>query len=126
VTYINHLESGKGWERHGQLDEALAVWSSRLSDDFLPEPEDTRFAVRYVIPDAEGNPAGRLHVNLQPAYRRADGKAILALELTARGRPLTGGAEGALQFLDLGHEWVVRGFTSITTTRMHEIWERRE
>ena len=126
VTYVNHLESGKGWERHGQLDEALAVWSSRLSDDFLPEPEDARFAVRYVIPDDQGNPAGRLHVSLQPAFRRADTKAILTLELTARGRPLSEGVEGALQFLDLGHEWVVRGFTSITTTPMHRLWERRE
>jgi len=125
VTYVNHLECGFGWERHGQVDKAIAVWSSHLSDDFLPEPENVKFAVRYVIQDDQGNAAGRLHVSLQPANRLTDRKAIIALELTARGRPLKEGIEGALQFLDLGHEWIVRGFTSITTTEMHEIWGRR-
>ena len=126
VTYVNHFASHEGWESHGQVDNVLAVWSSQLSDDFLPEPEDVRFALRYVIPDDEGNSAGRLHVSLQPAYRSTDSEAILVLELTARGRPLGDGVEGALRFLDLGHEWVVRGFTSVTTRAIHQIWGRKD
>jgi uncharacterized protein (TIGR04255 family) len=126
VTYFNHLEAGKGWERHGQVHKALTTWSSELSEGFLPEPEDIRFAVRYVIPDVDGSPVGRLHVSLQPAYRLTNNEPVLVLELTARGRPLGDGIDGALRFLDLGHEWIVRGFTSLTTAAMHGIWQRRD
>jgi len=33
-----------------------------------------------------------------------------------------GGVEDAMAFLDVGHEWVVRGFTSVTTTSMQSKW----
>jgi hypothetical protein len=26
---------------------------------------------------------------------------------------------------DVEHEWIVRGFASITSTNMHEIWRRK-
>jgi uncharacterized protein (TIGR04255 family) len=28
VTYFNHLESGKGWERHGQVQDVMSTWCS--------------------------------------------------------------------------------------------------
>ena len=85
-----------------------------------------RFLVRYVIPDSAGNPLGRLLISVEPAYRTDDDKPILVLQLTARGRPDDEGIEGVLRFLDTGRKWVVRGFASITSPRMHEIWERRD
>jgi len=124
VTYVNHIVSGQGWEKHGEAGEVVMVWSSHYSDTFLSDPEDIRFAVRYVIPDEAGNPIGRLHISIEPAYRVKDDKPIFVLELTARGRPAGEGLEGALGFLDIGREWVVRGFTSITSPSMHKIWER--
>lgn len=124
VTYVNHIISNSAWERHGQVADAVTVWVARYSDSFLSEPEDVRFAVRYVIPDDIGNPLGRLHVSLQPAYRTEDDKPILILKFTARGRPDGEGREGILRFLDKGREWIVRGFASITSRRMHEIWGR--
>jgi hypothetical protein len=50
---------------------------------------------------------------------------MFLLTLTARGRPGSDGIPGVLQFLDVGREWIVRGFTSITTATMHKIWGRR-
>ena len=126
VTYINNIVSGQGWERHGQIGEVLRVWTSRYSDAFLSEPEDVRHAVRFVIPDGAGNPLGRLHITSQPAYRITDGRPILVLKLTARGKPEGEGIEGVLRFLNTGREWIVRGFASITSPGMHEIWRRRD
>ncbi len=126
VTYINHIVSGQGWEKHGQIGEVVRVWTSCYDDTFLSEPEDVRLAVRYVIPDSAGNPLGRLLVSVEPAYRAVDDTPILVLQLTARGRPDGEGLEGALRFLDTGREWVVRGFASMTAPRMHEIWGRRD
>lgn len=125
VTYVNHIFRGDGWEEFGQLGNVLTVWETRHSDDFLGESEQVRFAAQHVIPDNEGNPLGRLHIAVEPRYRVADGKPLLQLNLTARGMPTGNDADGVLGFMDIGHEWIVRGFASITTARMHEIWGRR-
>jgi uncharacterized protein (TIGR04255 family) len=124
VTYVNHILAGKGWDRHGELDRVLSLWDSSQRESFLPEAEEIRFASRYVFSDKQGQPIGRLHLNLQPAFLKKDGAPILILTLIARGKPLGEGIEGALAFLDTGRKWIVRGFTSITTESMHQIWGR--
>jgi len=126
VTYVNHIISGAGWGRHAELGEILTVWTTRYSDNLLSEPEDVAFGVRYIIPGGDGSPLGRLLVSVNPTYRTEDDRPIYVLVLTARGRPISGGIEGALGFLDIGREWIVRGFTSLTSMRMHEIWGRRD
>lgn len=113
------------------LTSLLAPWSGTYSDDFLPEPEDGRFGVRYRIPDpSTGQPIGRLYVNGASMAQGTAGwrasEAGYVLQLFARGKPLGEGLEGALAFMDLGHEWVVRGFSSITTPSMHHEWGRQE
>ncbi len=125
VTYVNHIVSGAGWERHGELGEVMTVWAARYSDTFLSEPEDIGLRFRYIIPGADDSPLGRLLVSVDPAYRTEDDRPIYVLVLTARGGPIGEGIEGALGFLDIGREWIVRGFTSVTSPRMHETWGRR-
>jgi uncharacterized protein (TIGR04255 family) len=126
ITYVNHIMAGAGWERHGQVENVVTVWASRYSDAFLSEPEAVRFAVQYVIPNAAGEPLGRLHINVNPAHRTEDNQPMLRMTLTARGRPDGDGLDGVFRFLDRGHEWAVRGFASITTPEMHTIWGRRD
>ena len=94
VTYVNQIVLGKGWERHGQLGEVVTTWSNHYSDTFLPEPEDVRLAVRYLIPDSAEKPIGRLLVDIEPAYRVVDSTPILVLQLTARGKPDGEGIDG--------------------------------
>jgi uncharacterized protein (TIGR04255 family) len=124
LTYIDHIPLGEGWDRFGQLDRVLAVWSGRHSDSYLPEPEDVTTQTRYVIRDEGHDPIGRLHFTAKPAVRRADGVQLLVLTAVARGRPLGDGVDGVLRFLDTGHEWVARGFVSLTTPHMHALWGR--
>lgn len=125
VTYVNHIESGECWTNHGQLGELLSVFSPRYTDEFLAVPEDGRMSVRYLIPTSTGEPLGRLHISVEPAYRASDDAPMFLLTLTARGRPASDGIPGVLGFLDIGREWVVRGFTSITTETMHKSWGRK-
>lgn len=126
VTYVNHVLSGEGWKSHSQIADVLSVFSDQYSDSFLPQPEDGLLSVRFVIPDVAGQPLGRLHVSIEPAYRTADDAPMFLLTLTARGRPTSDGIPGVLAFLDIGREWIVRGFTSITTGKMHNIWKRKK
>jgi uncharacterized protein (TIGR04255 family) len=126
ITYVNHIMSGDGWKTHGELGAVITLFTPKYTDDFGPSPEDGRLSVRYTIPNDSGEPVGRLHVAVEPVYRSADDMPMLALTLTARGRPLTDDLHGVLSFLDLGREWVVRMFASITTPAMHKIWRRKQ
>lgn len=125
VTYVNHIVSGKNWRTHGELDKVMTVYQQSFSDSFLETPEDAAIRMRFVIPNKDGEPIGRLHVALNSGYRSSDDRPLFILNLTARGAPLGKGIDGVLRFLDLGREWVVRGFTSLTTPLMHKEWGRK-
>lgn len=126
VTYVNHIFAGKGSETHGDLGEVLTVFEPRYSDTFLASVEDVRMKLTHVIADPAGKPLGRLHITVDPTYREDDGQPMWVLKLTARGGPTEPGIDGVLHFIDIGREWVVRGFASITTDKMHKIWERKD
>ena len=119
VTYVNHLDRGVGWESFGDLGNVVRFWTD-ASTQFLPRAEAMILNVSYVIPSNKG----RLHVALQPAFRPDDAKEVLQLTLTARGRPVSSRTQDVLDWLDLGHEWVVRGFADFTTDAMHRLWRR--
>ena len=125
LTYVNHIPAGEGWESHGEAGLIVAPWKESYSDSYLPTPEDVLFRLRFRMTDDLGNLQGRLHVNLQPAFRTIDTHPIYVLTLTGRGRPQPQDLEGSLQLFDREHEWIVRGFTSITTAHMHQIWGRK-
>ena len=125
VTYVNHIVAGRGWDKHGQLDEVLALFAPKYSDAFLPDPEEIRLGAAYVIHGEDGQPLGRLRISVEPAYRRSDDQPMFLLNLVARGRPVGEGIDGVLRFLDIGREWVVRSFAAITTPKMHGIWGRK-
>lgn len=126
VTYVNHLPAGRGWKRHGQFKEILSVWSGKHSDRFLPEPEDINVQFRYNILSSDGEPIGRLHIVMEPRIKLDDASPLIRLALTARGAPLGKNVDGIVSFFDLGREYVVRGFASVTSRKMHRIWERTD
>jgi uncharacterized protein (TIGR04255 family) len=107
VTYVNHLDQGKGWTKPSEVAAVFPGFSGQWSSEFLPEPEDVRAALRFVIPGpGQEPPMGRLHAQIEPRYRRDDYAPLLALTLTAR--------------------WIVRAFAALTSTPMHKVWERSD
>ena len=126
VSYTNPLRLGGNFRRIGDVQEVVSPWSGHFSDSFLPEPESVTTAARFPIRSADGELVGRLYISADPAIHAPTGAQVLLLQLTARGRPIGSGVEGAMRFLDLGHEWIVGGFASFTTEKMHKEWERRE
>ena len=122
VAYVNHIFPGGVWKSHSDLEKVLTVFQRRYSDNFLGAPEEANANLQFIIPGATGEPIGRLHVSATPGFRLKDNVPMLRLTLTARGRPEQEGVDGVMGFLDLGRNWVVRGFESITTTEMHREW----
>lgn len=121
ISYINQITPDEAWRDHGDLSRVVNVWQD--ADGFLPKPEQVQFLASYVIPGEEG-PLGRLHVSMQPAFTIAEEQPIYVLNMTARGYPLGDNLDGVLRFFDIGHEWIVRGFASITSDVMHRLWGR--
>lgn len=122
LTYVNHFEIEREWQSMREMPQILTVWSGKFSEGFLPEPEAVQAGVSFLMPDHQG----RLRINLQPAIRLTDRKRILQLNLVARGAPQSQDPGGISRWFDLGHEWIVRGFTDITSPEMHKLWKRRQ
>jgi uncharacterized protein (TIGR04255 family) len=121
VTYVNLIPL----DSHASLGNVLTIYQPNFGDDFLPEPETVNLAVRFIIPKGD-SPIGRLHVVATPVIVLESNSPALQLTLTARGNPGGANLDAVFAFLDLGHEWIVRAFTSITTSTMHDKWERTQ
>ena len=119
VTYINHIGED-GSQRPGMREVFRGVETTPVGG-FLPQSEDGQLALRYIIPGDHG-PRGRLTVTAAPAVRRVDLTQIWVMTLTARLLAADESREAAFEALDVGHEWVVRGFAELTSDRMHERW----
>lgn len=123
VTYVNHLLSGIGWTDKRDLPSVISLWSGETTEGQLPPPEDIQLSCTYRV-EADGKSLGRLHVTLQSAIRNTDKLPLFVLQMVGRGPSRAAGVEGALATTDRLHKWIVRGFTDITTKKMHNAWGR--
>jgi uncharacterized protein (TIGR04255 family) len=120
VTYVNHIPKGEGWNTVEDWDEVFNFLNFHHKLNFLPHPEATNIDLAFVIPEKRG----RLRAKIRRAIRIVDKCEIITLNLIARGRPQSSSTQDIVNWFELGHEWVVRGFADITTPKMHEQWER--
>lgn len=112
VSYINHFISGEQWSGFRDADKIFNFWN--MTTD-LGKPEDIAARFRFTIPDADGRPSGRLHVEIGPALRDFDNKPMYVMNLTARGQIGDGVA-----FFEEGHRRIVDTFKNLTYERFHD------
>jgi uncharacterized protein (TIGR04255 family) len=123
VTYVNQVAPGDGEERLGLADILSPI--QRPDYGFLPAPENQQYGARFRIGAAEDGPRGALYVSSAPATR-PDGTPIHVINLTSRLVPGESDPEAAWNALDLGREWIVKGFVDLTTKEMHRRWGYEE
>ncbi|HVV37632.1 MAG TPA: TIGR04255 family protein [Acidimicrobiales bacterium] len=114
VTYVNPVDPAP------RARDLVAPWSGRYSDAFLPRPSSLRIGAEYDLPDD----LGVLTIDMTPARRRDTDTDATLIRLIARGWPSTSDPSELANFLDVAHDWIVRGFTSFTTPKMHKAWGR--
>jgi uncharacterized protein (TIGR04255 family) len=120
LTYINHIIDSPGTFPLGIEKYLPIVGIDRSrSDHFLPDPKVFNLSLRYDLPDQNGT----LHFSLKHGSRKADKNDVVILEVTARG-PAESNASNLEQWLSLSHEWIVRGFTELSSPVAHELWGR--
>jgi uncharacterized protein (TIGR04255 family) len=120
VTYVNHIVAGEGWSSWTEVEKVFSFWKNPPAESYPGLPEDMALRARFPIFDPNRNWIGRLHVEVQPALRTTDMKPMYVMNLTARGMYGKG-----LEFLDIGHRWVVKSFAQLTTEHMHNLWRKK-
>jgi len=123
LSHINHMPKGQGWNTIDDVPRIFLdfVWK-QTKDRFLPNPEKVAWQTEFPLQER----MGLLIVNLKQAIRTEDKVPLLVLELTARGINTSTSKEGIREWFDVAHEWIVRGFTDLTTPEIQKIWEREE
>jgi len=123
LTYINHIPQGQGWDSVKDLKGVFRDFNlNATAHRFLQDPSAVSWQSAFELPENKG----RLNVGLRMATRTTDKVPLLVLELRTIGigESSTGGA--FREWFDLAHEWIVRGFTDLTTPSIQKIWERED
>lgn len=115
IVYVNHILAGEIWTDFQEIGKVFRCCADTAFADF----ETTQLSFHSALLH-DGKPIGRLHVDIQPAFRVEDGAKMFFFQLTARGI-----GPDSLGFLDLGREAIVLAFDSMTTPEMHKIWRKK-
>ncbi len=121
LVYVNHIRADSfeaNLEPHRVLNRltpatggflpALQQWSWFSSYNFSHEVQD-----------------GELRIQAAPGWIEEERLPIVVLTLVARGVPSDGSDDALVRFFDSARQWIVKGFTEITTEEMHELWQMR-
>jgi len=120
LSYINHIPKGSGWTTIDDLPEIFSdfIWH-KTKTRFLPDPENITWTSRFSLSEKRGH----LTVSLREAVRKEDTLPVLIFELKVNG---FNKENNIRNWYDLARQWIVRGFTDLTTEKMHKIWEIEE
>jgi uncharacterized protein (TIGR04255 family) len=120
ITYINDIVQGEGWNAVSDVLALFSQWGGTGSSGFLPPLETMMMSGTFAMPDERG----RLHYVAQHVVRQLDNREAVQLRLIARGKPNSSSDDDVLAWMDFGRDWIVRGFTDLTSPLAHEIWKR--
>jgi uncharacterized protein (TIGR04255 family) len=116
LSYINHIPMGIGWKTIDDLPDIFSdlIWN-KPTTRFLPTPKLVSWVAEIPLPEQKGH----LTISLKQGIRTEDELPVLVFELKAIGFD---NDDLVRNWFDLAHEWIVRGFTDLTTDKMHKIW----
>ena len=119
VLYVNRLRGPEGWHEHDDTARLIEPWNGWYSDGYLPEPSAFSLHLHYHLDDR-----GWLNIDTWEASDEEGDMLMLLLQSRGRLPEEACGFDDAVEFMRAAHEWIVRGFASVTTLRAHQAWER--
>jgi uncharacterized protein (TIGR04255 family) len=123
MTYVNHIPQGEGWETPSDIGNIFPDSTWKVNEQrFLADPEGFNLRTSFALPEH----SGRLHLTIRNAIRRNDGHPIFLFELLVRGIGNYTSLEAIWSWFDQAHEWIVQGFTDLTSSKIqNDIWRRK-
>lgn len=126
VTYINHLVPQQGESSVQLFGKVFSGLRWEACDDWLPEPESATFNRVFRI-ERNRQAVGRLYAEAAIALKRREKKEqeFVLFRVTGRVMHPFSPNGNLVDSLQLAHDWVVKGFASMTDRRIQEDrWER--
>ena len=123
LSYINHIPIDK--------DADISDYIPRIFKDFiwdasehqlLPKPKKISWQTQFQLPNSKGV----MIVSLRQAIKTEDKKHIIVFELKAFGPNDSGDSGNSTEWFDMAREWIVRGFTEMTTDEIQKSWGREK
>lgn len=123
LNYTNHIPRGQGQNTIDDLSRIFSdfVWGGARGR-FLPNPKNVAWKAQFPLPEKSGN----LSVNLNQATRIKDKVPLFVFTLKAQVVYELASKENFREWFDLAHEWIVRGFTDLTTCEIQKVWGLEE
>jgi uncharacterized protein (TIGR04255 family) len=115
LTYINVIEKGNGWSSIEDLHRVFPhmPWDSK--DRFLPVPEDIAWRGNFRLPDG----LGTMTANFLPGVKKSNQVPVYKFELIASSGAARGSPPDFNVWIEVAHEFIVRGFKDLTSKEMH-------
>ncbi len=125
LTYVNQIPEGDLWNTVSDIKNIFPKFDFSFNDSLiLKEPETANWRISFVLP----NQIGRLYATVKTgAIRIPDNKKIIIFDLTVRGISNDNPLSNMKQWFDVAREWIVKGFTDLTSSDAHEkLWRRKQ
>jgi uncharacterized protein (TIGR04255 family) len=121
VTYVNHIVE----QQSGAFPSAIEKYSPLIKlrevqpKQFLPNAKSLLADLQFDIPNEQGT----LRVSFKQGVRDVDKSEVMQVDLSARRNAKPDGSD-LLSWLEIAHEWIVCGFTDLTSEEAHKLWKR--
>jgi uncharacterized protein (TIGR04255 family) len=116
LVYVNHIPLGPNVAQ--SLEEYVKLFRfSPINATYLSPPESVNTTWKFAMPNQYGTATATLSNAIDEK-----GQNILVLVLTCLGTPSE--KYSPKEWYQVGHEWIVRSFTELTTDTAHQKWER--
>jgi uncharacterized protein (TIGR04255 family) len=115
LTYVNQLDDPAA---HGIQEFFKPLdWQNQKPEFLLQPPRATNIAWSLALPESKGAMNVSANRVTQP-----DGRTALLLVLSCVGPASVN--YSIEDWFGTAHEWIVRGFTDLTTPEAHQLWKR--
>lgn len=120
LTYVNLIDQNLAAD--GEISKIFKDIRWESSKVFLPLPKRTTFNYEFEIEPLKAV----LHAHALPVQLVKDGRNMLKFELSVKGPLQTPDVQGMQEWYGQAREWIVRGFSDLTTPAMHKEWRRSD
>lgn len=119
MTYVNRFTVEEGESVYNALARCMkGISPQTFSGTFSSDLDGFYHQLVFNFPSHNG----RLVVEARSGTDSETGQRVITLKLTALGRPESNTVEKSLEWFDIGHDWIVDAFVSLTTDKMHCEW----
>jgi len=122
LSYVNQSPKDEIWDNLDHFQKIFPNFDlGNFGTGFLKNLESLNWETKFSFPENRGT----LIVKIQKGVRSIDSFPVIGLEMIAQGLGEDKSEESVESWFKMAHEWIVRGFTDITSLKIQEeVWKR--